>query len=204
MIASWYYISKPWTSYHAYVCITCSQSHALLLLIDYLYAAINAKSLARSTMGLKSYFTPGKPTDDGHLETQSHFQAVSEARPPIKDDHTSSSSQHDMPLPASPFPSRPASLYPPGEVGSRSYDDLSEIKSDVMVTWLYQQQVEKMWTFSDHEEGVILKKARGTYTSCPSDIMAEPSGFFQAVQELNVRVSTTLGYRTRANANRLQ
>ncbi|KAL2353394.1 glycosyl transferase family group 2-domain-containing protein [Cryomyces antarcticus] len=74
-------------------------------------------------------------------------------------------------------------------------EDINEIKSDVMVNWLYQQQMERLWTAGGHDEGVVLKKGRGAYTCCPSDIIDEPVGFFKAVQTLNVRVAMTVNTR---------
>lgn len=71
---------------------------------------------------------------------------------------------------------------------------MNDLKCDVMVNWLYQQQMERLWTAGGIDEGVVLKKARGAYTCCPADITEEPYGFFKAVETLNVRVS--LGLRT--------
>ncbi|QIW99919.1 hypothetical protein AMS68_005437 [Peltaster fructicola] len=64
-----------------------------------------------------------------------------------------------------------------------------------MVNWLYQQQMERLWTYGEHDEGVMLKKARDTYACSPAEIMAEPHGFFQAVQTLNVKTAMTVNTR---------
>jgi hypothetical protein len=91
---------------------------------------------------------------------------------------------------ATPTWSRPGSIYPPGgEFRNSHADDINEIKCDVMVNWLYQQQMERLWTAGGLDEGVVLKKSRGAYTCCPGDIVEEPYGFFKAVETLNVRVS---------------
>jgi hypothetical protein len=66
---------------------------------------------------------------------------------------------------------------------------MNDLKCDVMVNWLYQQQMERLWTAGGIDEGVVLKKSRGAYTCCPADITEEPLGFFKAVETLNVRVS---------------
>jgi hypothetical protein len=84
--------------------------------------------------------------------------------------------------------SRPASLYPTNDWRSSQSDDLNEIKCDVMVNWLYQQQMERLWTAGGADEGVVLKKSRGQYTCCPADVVDEPYGFFKAIETLNVRV----------------
>ena len=89
--------------------------------------------------------------------------------------------------------SRPVSLYPVGELPIQQ--DLNDIKCDVMVNWLYQQQMERLWTTGGIDEGVVLKKSRGAYTCCPEDIIEEPFGFFKSIQALNVRVAMTVNTR---------
>lgn len=64
-----------------------------------------------------------------------------------------------------------------------------EIKSEVMVNWLHQQQLEMMFTNGGRDEGVILKKVRDNYISCPSDLSEERGGLFDAIRKLNVKVS---------------
>jgi hypothetical protein len=106
---------------------------------------------------------------------------------------------------ATPTWSRPGSIYPPGEYRNSHADDINEIKCDVMVNWLYQQQMERLWTAGGLDEGVVLKKSRGAYTCCPGDIVEEPYGFFKAVETLNVRVSIRtlqlLRYQARRKAD---
>lgn len=99
--------------------------------------------------------------------------------------------RHSTPGAASPSGSgsRPNSLYPSGEFRNSQSEDINDIKCDVMVNWLYQQQMERLWTAGGHDEGVVLKKGRGAYTCCPADIVEEPYGFFKAIETLNVRVS---------------
>lgn len=90
---------------------------------------------------------------------------------------------------ATPYGSRPASLYPAGDFRNLDGTELMEIKCDVMVNWLYQQQMERLWTAGGHDEGIMLKKLRGSYACCPADLVDEPYGFFKAIETLNVRVS---------------
>lgn len=84
--------------------------------------------------------------------------------------------------------SRPASLYPSGDFRNSTLDDIMEIKADVMVNWLHQQQLERMWTNGGLGEGVVLKKGRDTYTSCPGELSDHQGDLFDAVSRLNVRV----------------
>jgi hypothetical protein len=64
-----------------------------------------------------------------------------------------------------------------------------------MVNWLYQQQMERLWTAGAHDEGVVLKRSRGAYTTCPEDLIEEPYGFYKAIETLNVRVAITVNTR---------
>ena len=58
-----------------------------------------------------------------------------------------------------------------------------------MVSWLHQQQIEKTWFDSlARDQGVVLKRTKGDYVSCPEDVADEPDGFRRAIEILNVRV----------------
>lgn len=96
---------------------------------------------------------------------------------------------------ATPIGSRPTSLYPVGDFRNSQAEDINEIKCDVMVNWLYQQQMELLWTAGGYDEGVILKKNRTQYASCPADLDTEQHGLFRAVEQLNVRVSVMFNAR---------
>ena len=141
-------------------------------------------------MGLKSYFAPKKAKKDVEMKEKHAAPTTNEKL----DDLTAAStprpfSQFNTPGGQSPWGSRPASIYPNGEYRMSQHEELNEIKCDVMVNWLYQQQMERLWTAGGHDEGVVLKKGKGAYTCCPADIIEEPYGFFKAVETLNVRVS---------------
>ena len=88
--------------------------------------------------------------------------------------------------------SRPTSLYPTGDFRNSAMDDIKDIKADVMINWLHQQQLEKMWANGGQSEGVILKKSRDDYTCCPPELAQYTGDFFDAVRALNVRVCTFL------------
>lgn len=138
-------------------------------------------------MGLLSYMKPGKGKTD---ERPSH------AQPRMAEQHRSGTSLQGSDTPgsatpggATPWGSRPASIYPMGDFRNSQAESIHEIKCDVMVNWLYQQQMEKLWTAGGYDEGVVLKKGRSSYTCCPADITENSDGFFQAVENLNVKVS---------------
>ena len=67
---------------------------------------------------------------------------------------------------------------------------LEDIRHEVMVNYLFQQQCSHLWL--DHEnpsecEGAILRKAKGTYLTCPPDLVDSPLA--NACFELNLQVS---------------
>ena len=88
------------------------------------------------------------------------------------------------------FGSRPASIYPSGDFRNSPSNDILEIKCDVMVNWLHQQQLEAMWSNGGVGEGVVLKKMKDQYTSCPAELQRMQGDLFDAVRALNVRVGT--------------
>lgn len=90
-------------------------------------------------------------------------------------------------------PSAPASLYPPSAYTCDK--EVNNLKCDVMVNWLYQQQMERLWTTGVPDEGVVLKKARESYTACPEDLQENQNGFYNAVEKLNVRAAMTVNTR---------
>lgn len=76
-----------------------------------------------------------------------------------------------------------------------------DMKAEVMANWLYHRQQEKMWTYGGSDEGVILKKARDDYVSCPSELLQHRNGFYDSVRKLNVKVCTLLMYCGRPEAD---
>lgn len=131
---------------------------------------------------LKEYFTPSKPHDDATTQP-----------PPAGDiddglQDSASSPQISLGQPSTPRGSRPASLSP--LAGSES-DELSDLKCEVMVSWLHQEQLEKLWYEGSDEEGIVLKKSKGVYACCPESLSEEPEGLRRAIEMLNVRVSDT-------------
>lgn len=79
-------------------------------------------------------------------------------------------------------------MYPMGDFRNADMDEVSEIKSDVMVNYLHQQQLRKMWSHGGLEEGVLLKKSRNDYMCCPQDLSQVRGGIFDCVVKMNVRV----------------
>lgn len=87
-----------------------------------------------------------------------------------------------------PRQSRPASIYPEGDFRRSAITQVIDIKCDVMVNWLHQQQLESMWTSGGPSEGVVLKKSRDSFTCCPPELSDTRTDFYDAVRALNVKV----------------
>jgi hypothetical protein len=73
------------------------------------------------------------------------------------------------------------SLAPLGSAGA--------FKCDIMVKFLRQRQMEKLWSNSDMEEGVVLKRAKNDFVCQPSELLLSQNGLFTQVGHLNVKVS---------------
>lgn len=72
--------------------------------------------------------------------------------------------------------------------GGSSSMFLDDIKHEVMVNYLYQQQCSHLWVAdgSGEVEGVLLRKSRGNYMACPPRLAS--SVFANACATLNVQV----------------
>lgn len=82
---------------------------------------------------------------------------------------------------------------------------LEDIRHEVMVNYLFQQQCAHLWL--DHEnpsdcEGVIVRKAKGTYLTCPPDLVH--SKLASACFDLNLQVSITVPTILSLTFDRLQ
>jgi len=67
---------------------------------------------------------------------------------------------------------------------------LHDVKADVMVSHIYQDQLRRMYAQDwNLAEGVVLKKSRNNYVCAPPQLRDFPNGFFDMVSQLNVGVS---------------
>ena len=75
---------------------------------------------------------------------------------------------------------------------STSSTFLDDIKHEVMVNYLYQQQCSQLWVSdgSGEVEGVLLRKAKNVYMTCPPQLGS--SSFAAACAALNVQVKKLL------------
>ncbi|EHK45775.1 uncharacterized protein TrAtP1_012832 [Trichoderma atroviride] len=157
-------------------------------------------------MGIASYFkastkkaeqeTPAPPpptqlVPPPRLQHEGRQSVLSEKTP-------SSASVNDMDLqaPTPRFHSRRQSTSgasTPASVQSSLF--LDDIKHEVMVNYLYQQQCSQLWVSdgSGEIEGVLLRKARGHYMACPAALANSP--FALACAALNVQCAMTVNSR---------
>jgi hypothetical protein len=72
---------------------------------------------------------------------------------------------------------------------------LDEIKHEVMVNYLYQQQCSHLWVAdgSGETEGVLIRKTKGQYMACPPQLSTSP--FAVACAALNVQCAMTVNSR---------
>ncbi|KAK0652206.1 glycosyl transferase family group 2-domain-containing protein [Cercophora newfieldiana] len=85
------------------------------------------------------------------------------------------------------------SIFPAGDYRNHDFDALNEVRNDMMVNWLYEQQLRKQYaTGEDPFEGVVLKKSRGNFTCCPPHMAAIPDSLFVMIREMNVRCAMTV------------
>lgn len=72
---------------------------------------------------------------------------------------------------------------------------LDDIKHEVMVNYLYQQQCSQLWVSdgSGEIEGVLLRKVRGHYMACPPQLGSSP--FALACSAMNVQAAMTVNSR---------
>jgi len=140
-------------------------------------------------MGVANYFKAGKASSS--IPTPSQLASVSEKFSPQSQPTTVHS-----PLACGRFrdPSRTSSRVSLDTWSMRStrYSFLEDIKHEVMVNYLYQQQCSHLWVSdgSGECEGVLLRKAHGHYLACPPQLAN--SMFAMASAELNVQVSVPL------------
>lgn len=88
----------------------------------------------------------------------------------------------------SSLPSRPGSIGGQSTQSSQSVL-LDDIKHEIMINHIYQQQCSHLWVSdgSGEYEGVLLRKSRANYLACPQSLLN--SNLARMCAQLNVQVS---------------
>ncbi|CZR51697.1 uncharacterized protein PAC_01574 [Phialocephala subalpina] len=123
-----------------------------------------------------------------------------------KDEPQAAPAMTEKPASASPHDSYNMELQPPqsrfgssrNSISNRSTQSstfLDDIKHEVMVNYLYQQQCSHLWVSdgSGEIEGVLLRKSKNTYMACPPQLGSSP--FAAACAALNVQCAMTVNSR---------
>lgn len=138
-------------------------------------------------MGFKNYFKAGKPAPQNSNPTlavtpaaDQHYNEKEDYGPMDRAGASGSST------PGGLMSSR-ASMAQSTFSGKSSFMD--DIRHEVMVNYLFQQQCARLWVGdgSGEVEGVLLRKFRGSYLACPPAL--SQSIFAMACAALNVPVS---------------
>jgi hypothetical protein len=132
-------------------------------------------------MGLKNYFKAGKGDAEKKPEAPANEMSEISEKPlaPPRQTHSGLSTPRNGLL------SSGASIAPSTRSGF-----MDDIKHEVMVNYLFQQQCARLWVGdgSGEVEGVLLRKFKGSYLACPPSLST--STFAMACAALNVPVST--------------
>lgn len=157
-------------------------------------------------MGLGSYFKADKPAASSPTSSPSTPAAVSSSgklsapqpshlrpsgRSPSSNGEKSGAdggNDYELQPPSTRFNSRPASLSARSYRSNNSSLIVEDIKHEVMVNYMYQQQCSQLWVSdgSGEVEGVLLRKSKGHYMACPPQLGTSP--FAVACAALNVQV----------------
>ncbi|KAI0842476.1 glycosyl transferase family group 2-domain-containing protein [Hypoxylon sp. FL0890] len=155
---------------------------------------------------LRSYFTPGHAKgkgDNAHGEKPAETPRETGQDEPRSNAPTSTPTTALAPgivAPRSPYISRAASantssIFPTGDFRN-ARESIINVKSDVVCSWLYQQQLERQYaTGMLPGEGVVLKKGKNDYACCPPQLRDIPNGLYDMSMVLNVRCAMTVNTR---------
>ncbi|KAK4945216.1 hypothetical protein LTR66_014420, partial [Elasticomyces elasticus] len=139
-------------------------------------------------MGIKNYFKSGKPAPGKRGAATGEVTEMSEKGlvPP----QAGSGAWSPSPMSTPRFGSSRASIS-----GSVKSSFMEDIRHEVMVNYLFQQQCAHLWVGdgSGEVEGVLLKKSKGSYMACPPQLTQ--SAFAMACAALNVQVAMTVNSR---------
>lgn len=138
--------------------------------------------LALGTMGPGDYPKAGPPVGSANSPQAAH---ISERPIPAylsQDPSLMGNSRYNPVLASSRSSIAPS-------VRSTQSGFLDDIKHEVMVNYLYQQQCSRLWVSdgSGECEGVLLRRSRGQYLTCPPQLLASVLALVCA--ELNLQVS---------------
>ncbi|KAL2760365.1 hypothetical protein ACRALDRAFT_2095977, partial [Sodiomyces alcalophilus JCM 7366] len=134
----------------------------------------------------KRYFTP----DHADTKTPQSSSGSGTKQPASAPEATSSPADKKGSAVVSTAPSA-ASAPSSSPLGEKH--DLNDLRTDVVVHSLWQDQLRRMYASAYHTwEGAVLKKARNEWVCAPPELRQYPGGFYDMVCKLNVRCAITV------------
>ncbi|KAI0838134.1 glycosyl transferase family group 2-domain-containing protein [Hypoxylon sp. FL0890] len=145
-------------------------------------------------MGLSSYFKAERP---GIKREKATTSSVPTGRLFAEEVPSGPMDLNDfgLQIPPSTFNSSRNSVSGRSVRSANSSVFVDDIKHEVMVNYLYQQQCAHLWVSdgSGDVEGVLLRKSKGSYMACPPALLN--SSFARACSALNVQCAMTVNSR---------
>lgn len=134
-------------------------------------------------MGLGNYFKPKKPEQ----RPGAGSSTANEKQAPSMNPQTGNNSTLLQPL-NNHLASQSSTRTSTSNQSNAGSNLMSGIKHEIMVNYLHQQQCANLWVSDDSgdSEGVLLRKGRDSYLTCPQQL--ERSPFATACSSLNVHV----------------
>lgn len=134
-----------------------------------------------ATMGVKDYFKP-KPAHPPPAPLAAPVMSEKKLLPPM--------------APSTASITRPGSSASSFAQSTQSSTYIDEIKHEVMVNYLYQQQCSHLWVndSSGQYEGVMMRKSRNNYLACPPQLVDSPFGIACAALNCQVGLPWIHGY----------
>jgi hypothetical protein len=86
------------------------------------------------------------------------------------------------------YDSKPLSIYPEGDFRTYSEQNMVELRGNMMLEQLHNEQSRKLWYTWGSGQGVVLKKGKGEYVACPPQLEKESGGLFDQIVKMNIRV----------------
>jgi hypothetical protein len=86
------------------------------------------------------------------------------------------------------YDSKPLSIYPQGDFRTYSEQNIVELRGNMMLEQLHNEQSRRLWYTWGSGQGVVLKKGKGEYVACPPQLEKESGGLFDQIVKMNIRV----------------
>ena len=84
-------------------------------------------------------------------------------------------------------------LFPPGDERNNDSTVINEFRGDMMVKWLYEQQLRKRYvTIGSANEGAVLKKGHGDFICYPPQMAAISGSLYSVASLLNAQCCMTV------------